>query len=196
MADLKFKHRQFTIYLPSAEDLDRWRKLAPPYALNRWVYLMVEKALEGEQQRQTRTTIDTDALRKEVVDLRKENESLAAKLDHIRSKEVEDILERSSNSPMQLDRHVVDLLRSGGCWSSARLIKKLSQQPENNVVVFERKYIDVEDSTTTITPEFFSNINDNISLEVDAKSVERTLDALEQIGLVVKLWNGWKWNNK
>jgi len=198
MADLKFKHRQFTIYLPSAEDLDRWRALSKPYALNRWVYLMVEKALEcGEQQRQTRTTIDTDALRKEVAELRQKNSILAAKLDHIRSKEVEDILERSSNSPMQLDKHVVDLLRSGGCWSSARLIKKLSQQPENNMVVFERKYIDVEDSTAkTITSDFFTNIKDNISLEVDAKSVERTLDALEQIGLVVKLWNGWKWNNK
>jgi len=196
MADSKFKNRQFTIYLPSAEDLYRWRKLAPPYALNRWIYLQVEKALEGEQQRkQTRTTHDTDALRKEVAELRKENGALAAKLDHIRSKEVEDILERSSNSPMQLDRHVVDLLRSGGCWTSTKLIKKLSQQPENNKnVVFERKYIDV-DSTATITPEFFSNIKDNISLEVDVKSVERTLEALEEIGLVKKLWNGWKWDN-
>lgn len=193
MADPKFKDRQFTLYLPTKEDLDRWRDLSKPYTLNHWVYLQVEKALESEQQqRRTRTTThDTDALRKEVVDLRKENEALAAKLDHIRSKEVEDILERSSNAPMQLDKHVVDLLRSGGCWSSARLMKKLSRQPENNMVVFERKYIDVD----SITPEFFSNIKDNISLEVDVKSVERTLEALEQIGLVVKSWQGWKWNS-
>jgi hypothetical protein len=196
MADPKFKDRQLTLYLPTKEDLDRWRSLSKPYTLNHWVYLQVEKALEGgEQQRRTRTTHDTDALRKEVAALRKENEALAAKLDHIRSKEVEDILERSSNSPMQLDRHVVDVLRSGGCWSSARLIKKLAQEaapPEGMHAI----RMDDADSTAAITPDFFSNsLNEILPLKVDVKSVERTLDALEQIGLVKKSWQGWKWDS-
>jgi hypothetical protein len=192
MADPKFRDRQFTIYLPSAEDLDRWRALSKPYALNRWVYLMVEKALESPAPSRTKTTDDINALRKEVVDLRKKNESLAAKLDQRRAKEVEDILERSSNAPMQMDKHVVDLLRSGGYWSSTRLMTKLAQEaaPPEGMHAFRM------DDDPVVAADFFSNnFNENLTLEVDVKAVERTLDALEQIGLVKKSWQGWKWNN-
>jgi hypothetical protein len=96
---------------------------------------------------------------------------------------------------MQLDRHVVDVLRSGGCWSSARLIKKLAQEaapPEGMHAI----RMDDADSTAAITPDFFSNsLNEILPLKVDVKSVERTLDALEQIGLVKKSWQGWKWDS-
>jgi 23S rRNA pseudoU1915 N3-methylase RlmH len=185
----KVGQRQFTLYFRSVEDKKRWRELSKPYTLNKWILLTVEKALESPAPSRTKTTDDINALRKEVVDLRKENESLAARLDQIRAREVEDILERSSNTPMRMDKHVVDLLRSGGYWSSTRLIKKLAQEaaPPEGMHAFAME------ENNSITADFFSNINDNLTLDV--KAVERTLDALEQIGLVKKTWQGWKWDN-
>ena len=184
--------RAFTFLFPTPADKARWKKLAEPLTLNRWIFLQVERALEDAPV--TTAIEDINALRKEVVDLRKENESMASRLDQIRAREVEDILERSK-APMQMDKHVVDLLRSGGYWTSTKLIKKLAQeavQPDGMQAI---RMDDDTDSNNSITADFFSNkLNENLTLEVDVKAVERTLDALEQIGLVKKSWQGWKWN--
>jgi hypothetical protein len=184
--------RVFTFLFPTAEDKARWKKLAEPLTLNRWIFLQVERAIEDAPVTTRTTTDDINALRKENLELRKENEAIAAKLDQSRAREVEDILERSKG-PMPMDKHVVDLLRSGGYWTSTKLIKKLAQEAAPEAMQAFR--MDDDDaSNSVVAADFFSNFNENLTLEVDLKAVERTLDALEQIGLVKKSWQGWKWN--
>ncbi|MGD0951210.1 MAG: hypothetical protein ABR985_02260 [Methanotrichaceae archaeon] len=184
--------RVFTFLFPTAEDKARWKKLAEPLTLNRWIFLQVERAIEDAPVTTRTTTDDINALRKENLELRKENEAMAAKLDQSRAREVEDILERSKG-PMPMDKHVVDLLRSGGYWTSTKLIKKLAQEAAPEAMQAFR--MDDDDaSNSVVAADFFSNFNENLTLEVDVKAVERTLDALEQIGLVKKSWQGWKWN--
>ena len=184
--------RVFTFLFPTAEDKARWKKLAEPFTLNRWIFLQVERAIEDAPVTTRTTTDDINALRKENLELRKENEAMAAKLDQSRAREVEDILERSKG-PMPMDKHVVDLLRSGGYWTSTKLIKKLAQEAAPEAMQAFR--MDDDDaSNSVVAADFFSNFNENLTLEVDLKAVERTLDALEQIGLVKKSWQGWKWN--
>ena len=184
--------RVFTFLFPTAEDKARWKKLAEPLTLNRWIFLQVERAIEDAPVTTRTTTDDINALRKENLELRKENEAMAAKLDQSRAREVEDILERSKG-PMPMDKHVVDLLRSGGYWTSTKLIKKLAQEAAPEAMQAFR--MDDDDaSNSVVAADFFSNFNENLTLEVDLKAVERTLDALEQIGLVKKSWQGWKWN--
>jgi hypothetical protein len=184
--------RVFTFLFPTAEDKARWKKLAEPLTLNRWIFLQVERAIEDAPVTTRTTTDDINALRKENLELRKENEAMAAKLDQSRAREVEDILERSKG-PMPMDKHVVDLLRSGGYWTSTKLIKKLAQEAAPEAMQAFR--MDDDDaSNSVVAADFFSNFNENLTLEVDVKAVERTLDALEQIGLIKKSWQGWKWN--
>jgi hypothetical protein len=95
---------------------------------------------------------------------------------------------------MPMDKHVVDLLRSGGYWTSTKLIKKLAQEAAPEAMQAFRMDDDDDASNSVVAADFFSNFNENLTLEVDVKAVERTLDALEQIGLVKKSWQGWKWN--
>ena len=185
--------RVFTFLFPTAEDKARWKKLAEPLTLNRWIFLQVERAIEDAPVTTRTTTDDINALRKENLELRKENEAMAAKLDQSRAREVEDILERSKG-PMPMDKHVVDLLRSGGYWTSTKLIKKLAQEAAPEAMQAFRMDDDADASNSVVAADFFSNFNENLTLEVDVKAVERTLDALEQIGLVKKSWQGWKWN--
>jgi hypothetical protein len=187
--------RVFTFLFPTAEDKARWKKLAEPLTLNRWIFLQVERAIEDAPVTTRTTTDDINALRKENLELRKENEAMAAKLDQSRAREVEDILERSKG-PMPMDKHVVDLLRSGGYWSSTRLMKKLAQEAAPPEAMHAFRIDDDDASNSVVAADFFSNsLNEILPLEVDAKAVERTLDALEQIGLVKKSWQGWKWNS-
>lgn len=86
----KYRDRQHSLYLPSAKDLERWRKLSQPYTLNRWVYLMVERAIEAQKSEKSMPSELTDAQRQEILSLEEkvlllqnENRALEA---HVRDK--------------------------------------------------------------------------------------------------------------
>ena len=91
---------------------------------------MVEKALEGEQQQQTKTADDINAFRgknqalfKQVVELTQQNKLLTARL---KAKET---------SFLGLHEGAVSLLRGGGCWTSINILGalNLAQKPSEKV---------------------------------------------------------------
>ena len=156
----KGEDRRLTFYFPTTADKERWRKLAEPLPLSHWIWLKVEQSLEPTP---TLSGDDINALRKQVMDLRNENDLLKAKLKQTQT-ELDD--HRSSAKVPMMDKGVVDLLRSGGAWTSIQLIKMLEKGS-------------------------LRNEKDNIRLDV--KAIDFTLDMLSNMELAEKTWTGWRW---
>jgi hypothetical protein len=169
MARREVQPRQFTIYFNSREDLERFKKIAEPYTLNHWIMLTIEKAVEKPIR--TKSSDEINALRKENHELRQENEVLTARLEKTKAKEVDALLEKAKG-PMQLDKEVVDLLRSGGVWSSTRIIKTVTEL-----------YLRLDEN------KFKGGISEDRT-----RAIRRTLEELNNLDLVKKTWKGWAWN--
>ena len=168
----EFKGRQATIYLDTHADLVRWKKLAKPNTLNRWVIETVEAAIEAPRPKSSNGE-EINQLRKENLDLRQEVERLAARL-----REAEEVYEKTAHtihSP-QLDRNVVDLLRSGGTWTSPKITEQLLTADKDTY------------------KKFFTESHNELNKVDHAKSISRTLELLEQAGLVEQTERGWIWN--
>jgi hypothetical protein len=78
----KYADRQHTLYLPQADDLKRWKKLSKPYTLNKWIYLMVERAIEAQKGEKSLPSGLNDEQRQEISSLENliihlQNENLA-----------------------------------------------------------------------------------------------------------------------
>jgi len=168
MARREVQPRQFTIYFNSVEDLERFKKIAEPYTLNRWIMLTIEKAVEKPIR--TKSSDEINALRKENHELRQENEVLTARLEKTKAKEVDALLEKAKG-PMQLDKEVVDLLRTGGVWSSTRIMKTVTEL-----------YLRLDEN------KFKGGIS-----EERTRAIKRTLEELYNLDLVKKTWKGWAW---
>jgi hypothetical protein len=117
------RDRQYTIYLPSKDDIARWRKLSKPLTLNRWIYEMVERSIENKPSK-NKDTEELNALRKENLGLKKDLEIAMAKLQQKEEREREYVLERSKGG-MLLDKQIIDLLRAGGSWTSQNIISRI-----------------------------------------------------------------------
>ncbi len=186
MARREVQDRQFTIYLDSHEDLERWKKLAKPYTLNRWIMLQVERGIAAPKK--TKDTDEVNALRKRNLELESENEALTARLEKIQAKEVEDM----SKGPLPLDKSVVDLLKSGGQWSSARIVKELVKREmavaegDEDVNYYKDEGIDEGPALSLEPPPF--NHSERL------KAIKKTLEELCNLGLVKQTWQGWAWN--
>jgi hypothetical protein len=184
MARREVQPRQFTIYFNSREDLERYKKLAEPYTLNRWIMLTIEKAVEKPIRTERSDEINT--LRKENHELKQENEALTARLEKTLAREVDAIIERAKG-PMQLDKGVVDLLRTGGVWSSARIIKEMA------VADGEDGYraTEIEEN-----PVFYleKELSKPVNRSERVRGIKQTLEQLEALNLVKYTGQGWKWN--
>jgi hypothetical protein len=163
MARPDVRGRQLTLYLESREDLKRWRKLAEPYPLSKWIRLTIEKAIT-EKPIRTKDADEIDALKKRNLELEQENEVLTTRLEKTQAKQVEILLEKAKG-PMQLDKEVVDLLRTGGVWSSARIMKTLDVIKMVNKGEFPER----------------------------TKSIKTTLEVLNNLNLVEYTGTGWTW---
>jgi hypothetical protein len=111
--------RVFTFLFPSAEDKTRWKKLAEPLTLNRWIFLMVERALEIASTPPPDDHYDDfsiTALLTEVRMLRHQKKDLEETIANA---------EPIRQPPEPLNKEVVSLLRSGGSWTSTHIIKEL-----------------------------------------------------------------------
>jgi hypothetical protein len=173
MARPELKGRQFTIYANREEDLRKWKELCPPMTLNGWILEMIEKGIENRPPR-TNDTQELNDLRKKVQELTKENEMMAARLHQ---REILDALERSKG-PMQLDKQIIDLLKTGGCWPSTRIIANLINHGEME----DRAY-----PTTALEERVTKNANSK-----RRKAIKHTLDALESVGLIELTPQGWR----
>jgi hypothetical protein len=162
MARRELRDKQYTIYAKSHADLVRWRALAASQSssLNNWILTMIERGVDGP----VFTTANADEindLRKQITDLTKRNEDLTARLE---------LTQGMPREEPQLDKDVVDLLRSGGAWSAMKIYKEflLTWMDETSKMI-------VRDTKR-------------------AESISRTLEQLEWLGLVeIDESGGWKW---
>ncbi|MGD0952828.1 MAG: hypothetical protein ABR985_10645 [Methanotrichaceae archaeon] len=162
---------QYTFYFPTTKDKARWKRLSKPYCLNQWIFMQVERAISGD----VRDAVTTNAA--DVADtinqqLRTQNELLTARLQQALS-EVADL--RKGSAPPTMDKDVVDILKSGGVWTSQNLLKRLA------LSIF----------TTNM-----ENLRDNkppVDTPLDIKRVEKTLETLQDLHLVENTWKGFKW---
>jgi hypothetical protein len=141
MADPRFRVRQHTLYLPTKEDLDRWKGLAHTrtLTLNQWIYEMVEKALDDTPKAPTGGD-DINALRKEVNILRAE----VKLLEKNQRKVAEARLEEANQRDLPLDLNVVTLLRRGGSWSAPNLAKELAAKNREQAEAIYRTIEELE----------------------------------------------------
>ena len=155
---------QYTFYFPTTKDKARWKKLAKPYPMNQWIFNQVERAISGETSpKPTEDTTNT------INQLRKQNELLTARLQQALS-ELSDL--RKGSEPT-MDKNVVEVLKSGGVWTSQNLLKKLA--------------------LSTFINNVSNDLNANANVPLDLKSIERTLDTLQDLNLVENTWLGFKW---
>lgn len=129
MARPSLKDREYTFYFPSDDDKARWKKLAHPLTLNRWIYLQVERSLENAPSPRDG---DINALRKEVVELRQENTILAAKLDRSQ----QDLADLQSRDSLPLERSILGLIKlfiRGGTWTPTEINKQFYTEFHNDI---------------------------------------------------------------
>lgn len=160
----KYADRQHTLYLPCADGLKRWKKLSKPYTLNKWIYLMVEAAIESKTD-VSHTSNDLAALRLE--NSRLGNDMLMLKQDNAL---LSARLKAKDTAFHDLDYEVVTLLKYRGGEEYISPEKIRSSLPSIN--------------SQRVTKEF---IQDRL------KSVDYTLAQLEAVGLIKKHWQGWRW---
>jgi hypothetical protein len=178
MARADLKRRQYTIYAHHDKDLSRWKDRCPPtVSLNSWLVELIERGMDDEKiAARTKSGSNTDELnrlRRENLDLQQANERLMARL-----REAEEVYEKTAHtihSP-QLDRNVVDLLRSGGTWTSPKITEQLLTADKDTY------------------KKFFTESHNELNKVDHAKSISRTLELLEQAGLVEQTARGWIWN--
>ena len=128
MAREEFRGRQFTIYLPTPKYLEIWRERAKAAntSLNHYILEAVDSI--GEQLPSPKT--DTDELNK----LRAENQQLKAELERIRLRDArfemaekamfETTHSEGTFSPIPFKEALVNDIRSGGYWTSAKINRK------------------------------------------------------------------------
>jgi hypothetical protein len=162
---------QYTFYFPTTKDKARWKRLSRGYTLNHWIYMQVERAISSD----VRDTTVTNSANQEDADiikhLRTQNELLTARLQQALSE-----LETLRNGMQTtFDTNVVDILKSGGVWTSEKLLEKLAL------------------SAFTANIENLIENKPPINTVLDTKPIEKTLETLQDFHLVENTWRGFKW---
>ncbi len=158
-------NRQFLIYLPTEEDLDKWRDLAKKagISLNKYIFEMVER---GRQEAQPRTD-----LVKEISELREENqkqrEELKLKSLVLEKYETElfklkheSFLQPEFQGTQQFSEALVNLLKKGRTYSGLEILKSLNIDPKDSEAI---------------------------------RIVHKQLQILQDFKLIEECVNGWRW---
>lgn len=120
MADKKFRGRQFTIYLPTANYLEIWKQRAKAAncSLNQYIFEKVES-----EEKVPALKPDTDELNR----LRAEVQRLQTELEGIRRRDADFFkLPQPGDtfSPMPFKQALINALREGGYWTTAKINSK------------------------------------------------------------------------
>jgi len=136
------RKRTVWVYVPTEEHRKKWEKLAEKtgLSLSRWMLNVVEEHVRGAEDRTFGAKAD---LWKENVELREQNKRYAdeKKMAQALVEKLEDEVRRYRaelflNGPeakrvRQYETDLIDLLRSGGVWSSGDLLEKLRIKPSD-----------------------------------------------------------------
>jgi len=127
----KYRGRRWEIYFPSEEFLQKWKERAKAthMPLSKWIFEIVEAHMDED-------TITAQELARDQETLRDQNRSLRRELDNAKADlerqkiEVfklknEVLLQPVPQGVVQLNERIVNILKSGGFWSSQDLLKEL-----------------------------------------------------------------------
>jgi len=127
----KYRSRRWEIYFPSEEFLEKWkaRAKAAQMPLSKWIFETIEAHIDEDTMSIRELASDLEALRDQNRILRRELEN--AKVDIERQKteafklKNEVLLQPVPHGVVQLNEKIVNILKSGGTWSSQSLLKEL-----------------------------------------------------------------------
>jgi hypothetical protein len=219
MARPGLKGRQFTIYAPSREDLKKWKELCKPMTLNGWIMEMIERGVEeiSNPAAKTRSSDNINDLRKEILELKRENKRLVARIS-----EIEGAFKSSRIQSLELDQNVVEFLKKGGILKSVASVppnqwtivdaisekeKRFEHEPnESEITEFKDglgytsiKIILKDDANKTLIVRPSDRVGGMDINEIKirrAKIVSSTLDQLENLGLARNTRVGWRWTKQ
>jgi hypothetical protein len=213
MARADFRGRQISVYARSPDDVPRWKQLAKPMTLNKWILEAIESQIrEIGGSPKARSAPDKDTLRRENLELKEENQRLTARIS-----ELEKILKIPKITP-QLDRRVVELLKTGSILTSSESVpydwslidaitgkeQRFEREPDKSditrfkdalgytsVKIIQR---DAENKIITIRPKDKAGGLDITEIRIQrAQNISDTLYQLENLGLVKNTRVGWRW---
>ncbi|MGD0951907.1 MAG: hypothetical protein ABR985_05870 [Methanotrichaceae archaeon] len=127
----KYRGRRWEIYFPSETFLEKWKERAKAsrMPLSKWIFETVESHMDEDTTTVQDLTMDQEALRDQNRKLRRELESAEAELERQRTElfklRNEALLQPVPQGVVQLNERLVDILKSGGTWSSHGLLKEL-----------------------------------------------------------------------
>jgi hypothetical protein len=214
MARPELHGRQYTIYASRKEDLIKWKELCPPtMTLNAWILEAIERFVEETDSdpilhpSPRRGGADINAFRRENAALKAEIERLTARLS--------DFEKRRPLLP--LNPKLKGFLEKGGTVKSAgsvdywTIVDKFSgdetyidhEPTEDDIIKFKDGFgytkvkiveNDTANKTLIIRPSDRAGGMDISEIKLrHAQGISRTLNELENLGLIEFKGGGWKW---
>lgn len=127
----KYRGRRWEIYFPSEIFLEKWKERAKAsrMPLSKWIFETIESHMDEDTTTVQDLTMDQEALRDQNRKLRRDLENAEAELERQRTElfklRNEALLQPVPQGVVQLNERLVDILKSGGTWSSHGLLKEL-----------------------------------------------------------------------
>lgn len=127
----KYRSRRWEIYFPSEEFLEKWkeRAKAAKMPLSKWIFETVEAHMDEDTITAQELARDQETLRDQNRNLRRELDNAKAELERQKTEAFklknEALLQPVPQGVVQLNERIVNILKSGGIWSSQDLLKEL-----------------------------------------------------------------------
>ena len=127
----KYRSRRWEIYFPSEEFLEKWkeRAKAAQMPLSKWIFETVEAHMDEDTVTAQELAMDQETLRDQNRILRRELDSAKAELERQKTEAFklknEVLLQPVPQGVVQLNERLVNILKSGGTWSSQAILKEL-----------------------------------------------------------------------
>lgn len=133
----KYRSRRWEIYFPSEEFLEKWkeRAKAAQMPLSKWIFETVEAHMDEDTITAQELARDQETLRDQNRNLRRDLDNAKAELERQKTEAFkltnEVLLQPVPQGVVQLNERIVNILKSGGTWSSQDLLKELDVYPSD-----------------------------------------------------------------
>jgi hypothetical protein len=127
----KYRGRRWEIYFPSEKFLERWKERAKMVGmpLSKWIFEIVEAYMDEDTMTTQELARDQETLRDQNRILRRELDNAKAELERQKTEvfklKNQVLLQPVPQGVVQLNERIVNILKSGGTWSSQTLLKEL-----------------------------------------------------------------------
>ena len=213
MARPELNGRQYTIYAATKADLIKWKQLCSPMTLNAWILTAIDRFVEELESNpvlhppRRKGGADINALRREIVALKEENQRLTTQLSDFEKRKP-----LSSPNPKLTEfLKKGEILKSAGSVNYWTIVDNISGKEtfvdhiptKDDIIEFKDRLgytkVKILDEDTAnkmlvIRPSDRAGGIDIAELKLrHAKDISHTIEELENLGLVEFERGGWKW---